>query len=135
MNGTHGLPAWRWLFILEGIPSCLSSFFVFFFLPDFPETVKWLSAEETELATSRLEFEASHGHDESLTWAQAKATLMDWRLYGHYAVSQIPFQPPISKTLTPPPRSTSASPHHSPVSLSLHQVSLLVWATRTFWLS
>ncbi|KAN0103449.1 MFS general substrate transporter [Hyaloscypha variabilis] len=86
MNGTHGLPAWRWLFILEGIPSCLSSFFVFFFLPDFPETVKWLSAEERELATSRLEFEASHGHDESLTWAQAKATLMDWRLYGHYAI-------------------------------------------------
>lgn len=86
MNGAHGLQAWRWLFILEGIPSCLSSVAVFFFLPDYPETVKWLTAEEKQLAIARLEFEASHGHDESLTWEQAKATLMDWRLYGHYAV-------------------------------------------------
>ncbi|KAH6673117.1 MFS transporter [Halenospora varia] len=86
MNLTHGLPAWRWLFILEGIPSCISSIFVFFFLPDYPETVKWLDHAEKELAVNRLEFEASHGHDESLTWEQAKETLMDWRLYAHYAV-------------------------------------------------
>jgi MFS family permease len=86
MNGVHGLKAWRWLFILEGIPSCLSSILVFFLLPDYPETVKWLNSEEKKLATSRLEFEASHGHDESLTWKQAKETLTDWRLYGHYAV-------------------------------------------------
>lgn len=61
MNGTHGLEAWRWLFILEGLPSCLSSILVFFYLPDYPETVKWLSDRERSLATSRLKFEASHG--------------------------------------------------------------------------
>ncbi|KAL2064117.1 hypothetical protein VTL71DRAFT_4611 [Oculimacula yallundae] len=86
MNGTHGLSAWRWLFILEGIPSCLSSIFVYFFLPDYPETVKWLNSDEKALAASRLESEGSHGHDESLTWAQAKDTLTDWRLYAHYAI-------------------------------------------------
>lgn len=61
MNGTHGLEAWRWLFILEGLPSCLSSIAVFFFLPDYPETVRWLSDDERSLAISRLKFEASHG--------------------------------------------------------------------------
>jgi MFS family permease len=61
MNGTHGLEAWRWLFILEGLPSCLSSIAVFFFLPDYPETVRWLSDKERSLAISRLKFEASHG--------------------------------------------------------------------------
>ncbi|PBP16023.1 hypothetical protein BUE80_DR013171 [Diplocarpon rosae] len=86
MNGAGGHSAWRWLFILEGIPSCLSSVLVFFFLPDYPETSKWLSAEEKALAAARLQFGASHGHDESLTWAQAKATLTDWRLYAHYAI-------------------------------------------------
>lgn len=90
MNGTRGLQAWRWLFIIEGIPSLLSSILVFFFLPDYPETVNWLSFEEKALATSRLKFEASHGHDESLTWAQAKDTLTDWRLYGHYAATTPP---------------------------------------------
>lgn len=86
MNGTHGLSAWRWLFILEGIPSCLSAIFVYFLLPDYPETVRWLSADEKALATSRLESEGSHGHDKSLTWTQTKDTLTDWRLYAHYAI-------------------------------------------------
>jgi sugar phosphate permease len=86
MNGTNGLSAWRWLFILEGVPSCLSSIFVYFFLPDYPETVEWLNADEKALAASRLESEGSHGHDASLTWAQAKDTLADGRLYVHYAV-------------------------------------------------
>ncbi|KAF4628292.1 hypothetical protein G7Y89_g9859 [Cudoniella acicularis] len=86
MNMVSGLSAWRWLFILEGIPSLISSVFVFFFLPDYPESVKWLSADEKALAIGRLEFEASHGDDESLTWAQAKETLTDWRLYVHYAI-------------------------------------------------
>jgi MFS family permease len=87
MNGTHGMSAWRWLFIIEGIPSCLSSILVFFFLPDYPETVKWLSAEEKELATTRLASEGSKGHDQGLTWREAKETLCEWRLYAHYAVS------------------------------------------------
>lgn len=91
MNGTHGLSAWRWLFILEGIPSCLSSVLVFFFLPDYPETVKWLNSEEKELAIKRLATEGSHGHGKDLTWEQAKETLTDWRLYAHYAVSYFEF--------------------------------------------
>ncbi|CAK1356956.1 unnamed protein product [Cercospora beticola] len=86
MNGTHGLSAWRWLFILEGIPSVISSFFVYFFLPDYPETTKWLSAEEKALAADRLRLEGSQGQSGHMTWADAKETLTDWRLYAHYAV-------------------------------------------------
>lgn len=86
MDQAGGLSAWRWLFIIEGIPSILSSVAVFFFLPDYPETVKWLSVEERALAVERLRVEGSHGHSQSLTWAQAKETLTDWRLYAHYMV-------------------------------------------------
>jgi sugar phosphate permease len=86
MNGTHGLSAWRWLFILEGLPSCLSAILVFLFLPDWPEQVGWLTAQEKELAISRLELEASKSSDRTMSWADAKATLTDWRLYAHYAV-------------------------------------------------
>ena len=63
INGVRGLSGWRWLFILEGIPSVLSSLFVWFLLPDYPETATWLSESEKELAT-----------------------LTDWRLCGHYAI-------------------------------------------------
>lgn len=87
MNGANGMSAWRWLFIIEGIPSCLSSILVFFYLPDYPETVKWLSKDEKDLAISRLATEGSKGGDKGLTSQEAKETLCTWRLYAHYAVS------------------------------------------------
>ena len=83
MNGLRDLQGWRWLFILEGAPSCLCAIFVFFLFPDFPETASWLSEEERQLATERIKGIASLGHAE-ITWADAKATLLDWRLYLHY---------------------------------------------------
>lgn len=86
MNQAHGLSAWRWLFIIEGAPSCASAFLVWFFLPDYPETASWLSAEEKELAMQRLQNEGSKGAAHAMTWADAKEILTDWRLYAHYIV-------------------------------------------------
>ncbi|KAI0314574.1 MFS general substrate transporter [Amylostereum chailletii] len=85
MNRVRGLEAWRWLFLLEGAPSCIYATIVVFILPDFPETEKWLSEEERELAINRLQGDRTVGH-EKITWAEAKATLVDWRLYLHYFV-------------------------------------------------
>jgi len=64
----------------------LSSLFVWFILPDFPERAKWLSESEKDLAAQRLLVEGSKGSAAGLTWADVKATLTDWRLYGHYAI-------------------------------------------------
>ncbi|KAL1590497.1 hypothetical protein WHR41_00783 [Cladosporium halotolerans] len=86
MNGTSGLSAWRWLFILEGLPSLLSAVAVFFLLPDYPETAGWLSSADKQLASDRLRLEGSHGHSSHMTWADAKATLLDLRLYAHYII-------------------------------------------------
>ncbi|TLS26001.1 hypothetical protein PpBr36_06841 [Pyricularia pennisetigena] len=86
MNGVHGLSAWRWLFILEGLPSCLSAFAVWFLLPDFPEEWSRLSTRERDISQARLAIDGSKQHHSSMSWAEAKATLTDWRLYGHYAI-------------------------------------------------
>lgn len=83
MNRVHNLQAWRWLFIIEGAPSCLCAIIAFFVFPDFPETAKWLSAEEREMAVERIKGESSLGHAK-ITWKEAKQTLLDWRLYLHY---------------------------------------------------
>lgn len=85
LNGVHGLQGWRWLFILEGAPSCVCAVFVFYCFPDFPETSKWLSDNERTLAVERLEGVASLGHA-NITWADAKATLLDGRLYLHHVL-------------------------------------------------
>lgn len=83
MDRIQGLQAWRWLFILEGIPSCVCAILCFFFLPDFPETASWLSNEERHLATKRIKGIAALGHAK-ITWKEAKETLLDWRIYLHH---------------------------------------------------
>ncbi|KAJ7732004.1 MFS transporter-like protein [Mycena metata] len=86
MNRANGLSAWRWLFILEGLPSCLSSILVFFILPDYPETAHWLSEDEKKLAAYRLKDQGSKGNSKAMTWEEVKDTLKDWRLCAHYAI-------------------------------------------------
>jgi hypothetical protein len=46
----------------------------------------WLTTEEARLAGQRLAYNGSHGGASTMTWKEAKATLMDWRLYIHYVV-------------------------------------------------
>lgn len=62
LNGSLGLQGWRWLFMLEGIPSCIASVIVYFGFPDFPETASWLSDSERDLAVSRLQGVGSQGY-------------------------------------------------------------------------
>ncbi|KAI0660270.1 MFS transporter [Cubamyces menziesii] len=93
LDGVAGLEGWRWLFLLLGIPSCIAAILCALFFPDYPETVSWLSGEERELATRRIRGVASLGHDK-ITWKEAKATLVDWRLYAHYVAyisNSVPF--------------------------------------------
>ncbi|KAL3958358.1 hypothetical protein ACCO45_006520 [Purpureocillium lilacinum] len=86
MNQVGGMSGWRWLFILEGIPSVISSVFVWFLLPDYPETASWLTSDEKEMARRRLVDQGSHGSGNSLTWKEAKETLLEWRLWVHYII-------------------------------------------------
>ncbi|ETI19647.1 hypothetical protein G647_08659 [Cladophialophora carrionii CBS 160.54] len=55
MDGTAGLRAWRWLFIIEGCITIAIAFGAIFVLPNFPRTTPWLSPEEKELAVWRLD--------------------------------------------------------------------------------
>jgi hypothetical protein len=55
MDGTHGLRAWRWVFILEGVITVIIAFSAFWILPNFPRTTTWLSEEERQLAVFRLQ--------------------------------------------------------------------------------
>ncbi|KAK8112677.1 MFS transporter [Apiospora sp. TS-2023a] len=83
MNQAGGLSAWRWLFIIEGAPSCLSALFVFLFLPDYPEGAKWLSEEERAIAVQRLSIEGKQGSPQCYDLARSQG---DFVLWGHYLV-------------------------------------------------
>lgn len=87
MNGINGLSGWQWLFILEGVPSCVAALVVLLVLPDYPGSAGWLTDKEKELAFERLRYCGSSADDKDMTWVDAKSTLTEWRLYAHYLVS------------------------------------------------
>jgi MFS family permease len=57
LSGVMRLEGWQWLFLSEGIPSILVGFLVIFYLESSIEEAKWLTREEKELLTHRLEAE------------------------------------------------------------------------------
>lgn len=54
MNGTRGYHAWRWIFILEGVLTCVIAIATYFLITDFPEDAKWLNEDERAFVKARL---------------------------------------------------------------------------------
>jgi len=54
-DGVAGLSGWRWMFILEAIPTVLAGLFAFKWLSDSPAKAKWLSPLERAQLTAELE--------------------------------------------------------------------------------
>ncbi|MDR5752570.1 MULTISPECIES: MFS transporter [unclassified Caballeronia] len=48
-QGTHGLAGWKWLFILEALPSLVLGFAILLYLDNGIAAAKWLTAEEKAL--------------------------------------------------------------------------------------
>jgi len=55
MGGILGLPGWKWLFLITGLPSVLMGVVTLFFLTDRPESAKWLSSEEKNWLKNEVE--------------------------------------------------------------------------------
>ena len=73
---------WRILFLIEGLPTIVLALLIFLFLPNRPETSKYLSDEERALATSRL----SHGQSDSahttkFQWSGFRRAITDYKIY------------------------------------------------------
>lgn len=55
LDGSRGISAWRWLFIIEGAVTIFIALLAFFVLPNFPATTTWLTPRERQLAVWRLQ--------------------------------------------------------------------------------
>ncbi|MDC9622050.1 4-hydroxyphenylacetate permease [Xenorhabdus sp. XENO-7] len=55
MDGIWDLRGWQWLFLLEGFPSVLLGFVVWFYLDDSPEKAKWLTREDKQCLQEMME--------------------------------------------------------------------------------
>ncbi len=81
MNGKGGLPGWRWLFVLEGLPPILLSVFAWYGLPDYPQTAKMLTEEEKAFFLQRLAATAPSGAKGNWDFKSLKGLFSDPTLY------------------------------------------------------
>lgn len=81
MDGVRGYMGWRWIFILEGLLTVLVSFAFWFWLPDFPEDVKWLKEDEKAYVTERLRrSQGASGHERKITLKDVGNVLKDYKV-------------------------------------------------------
>lgn len=52
-----GMPGWRWMFILEGVPAVIFGVVTLFYLTDWPHQAKWLPEDEKQWLIKTLEEE------------------------------------------------------------------------------
>lgn len=64
MDGLRGLAGWRWLFVVEGCLTVAVSIVAVFFLPQYPSTTPWLSADEKRMAEARLAVDSASEPDQ-----------------------------------------------------------------------
>ncbi|KAK5096206.1 hypothetical protein LTR24_002611 [Lithohypha guttulata] len=85
MDGTANLAGWRWIFILEGLITCLVGLAAFFWIHDSPKTAKFLDPTEKAWARNRLMRKTASGRlieeTESLQWKYIVQGLTDWQIY------------------------------------------------------
>lgn len=79
MDGVAGQRGWRWIMILEGLPTFVLGIACWFWLADDPETAYYLSAEEKELMLRRRARQG--GHVDHFDWADCRKGLKDWKIY------------------------------------------------------
>ena len=82
LDGHGGLRGWRWIMIIEGLPTIVLGVSVWWWLADDPETAYYLTPAEKELGIVRKERQVGYSksadelHKEDVTKA-----LKDWKIY------------------------------------------------------
>ena len=82
MDGVQGLRGWRWIMIIEGLPTFVLGIATWWWLADEPESAYYLTAEEKALMVVRKERQAGYSasgdvfHKEDLVKA-----FKDWKVW------------------------------------------------------
>ncbi|OOQ88394.1 pantothenate transporter [Penicillium brasilianum] len=76
-----GLSGWKWLILTEGIFTVLLGLFTYFFLPDFPSTVSWLSEREKAFIQARLPSNSPRAAEANFNLPELITTLKNKRIW------------------------------------------------------
>lgn len=78
MHGFYGIAGWKWLFIIEGLPSILLGFVVASFLTNSPGEARWLTDAEKQVLLASLESDHDRGSSEKDSLGKVLRNPMVW---------------------------------------------------------
>jgi ACS family 4-hydroxyphenylacetate permease-like MFS transporter len=73
LDGVLGLSGWRWLFILEGVPSIVLGVVTFFYLKDRPRDAAWLAPAERAAVEELVAREAISTTQHTSVWSELRS--------------------------------------------------------------
>ncbi|KAI5866132.1 MFS general substrate transporter [Durotheca rogersii] len=83
ISNTHHYKGWRWIYIIEGIITCVAAVIAWFIIVDFPDSTrnKFLSPEESAFVKARLAEDRGTETRERVTLAIFLETVSDWKVW------------------------------------------------------
>ncbi|KAK6067516.1 hypothetical protein SCUP515_10118 [Seiridium cupressi] len=82
LSGKAGLRGWSWIFVIEGIITCLVCFAGRFIIIDFPSQANhFLKSEEQAHIIARIDRDRGDAVEDEVTFTKIVHHLKDWRLY------------------------------------------------------
>ncbi|KAK4866531.1 hypothetical protein LT330_008463 [Penicillium expansum] len=86
MDGIQGIQGWRWIFIMEGVLSCVVGVLTLFFLVDFPDRAykswRFLSEKECAFIVRRINRDRADGDAEPFSMKRFLAPSLDLKIWG-----------------------------------------------------
>ncbi|GAB7328397.1 hypothetical protein MBLNU13_g00373t1 [Cladosporium sp. NU13] len=94
LDGTHGWAGWRWIFLINGIPTIVTGVVAPFVLPNSPDTAKFLTEEEREsLRIIRRREVGQTASSQLMNKKDAMDALKDWKTWvissGQYCLNSM----------------------------------------------
>ncbi|KAF2175574.1 MFS general substrate transporter [Zopfia rhizophila CBS 207.26] len=82
MQGIAGQNGWRWIMIIEGLPTFVLGIATWWILPDNPHTAYFLNEKEKALAAERLTRQTGYTRKAAeFHWTDVKKGLKDWKIW------------------------------------------------------
>ena len=86
MDGVSGLRGWRWLYLLEGLPSVVVGLAVLRYLDDGPQTASWLTPDERARVQRRLAEDEEQKQADGVTAHRVADAFLSGRVWACCAI-------------------------------------------------
>lgn len=86
LHGKAGLAGWRWMYLVQGLITCVLGVVTYWWMIDFPENAresfKFLTIQESDFAAQRIQDDREDLKPEEFSWIRILECFKDVKIYG-----------------------------------------------------